>query len=128
MQRIGTVLKLGFAVSSLSCLARDPAAISAPISPLVVLIPSLADEADAGGVGQVGAGPTARRSACPQGTFAEQGRCIQIIASDEIPVWTPPTGHLDPCATLTSDQAVYGCDPQNEYPADGGTGSRARSR
>ena len=119
---------MGLATWSLSCGARDPAAVAAPMAPQVILIPSPEDEADAGGAGQVAVEPAAARSACPQGTFAEHGRCIRIVASDEIPTWAPPTGHLDPCATLTSDNAVYDCDPQRENATDGGVRSRVKSR
>jgi hypothetical protein len=98
-----TGLTVGLCASSLSCGARDPEVVASPLAPPVVLVP-----------------PPAPQPGCPAGTFVEQGRCVRIVASEEIPTWAPPSGHLDPCATLTSDNAVYDCDPRREYAADGG--------
>ena len=130
MRRIGIVLRVGFALSSLSCGVRDPEVVAAPIAPHVVLIPppSPEDEANARSARQVTGEPAAAPLACPQGTFARRGQCIRIVASEEIPAWTPPTGHLDPCATSTSGAAAYDCDPQSENAADGGTRAGKMSR
>jgi hypothetical protein len=123
------VSKVGFALSSLSCGAHDPEVVAAPIAPHVVLIPSPSpeDEANAGSARQVAGEPAATQLACPQGTFAQHGQCIRIVASEEIPAWKPPTGQ-DPCATWTSGAAVYDCDPQRENAADGGMRAGKMSR
>lgn len=70
------------------------------------------------------AGPA---STCPPDTIAEHAHCVRVVASPEIPVWTAPSGHLDPCATWTSDKGIYDCDPSKENAADGGM-IRPRSR
>jgi hypothetical protein len=57
---------------------------------------------------------------CPPDTVREGLHCVRVLASPEIPVWKPPTGHLDPCATWTSGEAVFDCDEQNEYARDAG--------
>jgi hypothetical protein len=58
--------------------------------------------------------------ACPPDTLAENGQCVRVVASPEIPTWHPPAGHGDPCSTWTSDKGLVDCDWKNELPADGG--------
>jgi hypothetical protein len=61
-------------------------------------------------------------AACPPGSSREThgAECVRLVPSPEIPAWKPPTGHLDPCATWTSDRGLINCDPANEEPADAG--------
>ena len=53
-------------------------------------------------------------SACPADTLAENGVCVRVVASPEIPAWEPPRGHGDPCATWTSGKGLVDCDWKNE--------------
>jgi hypothetical protein len=55
-------------------------------------------------------------AACPPDTVAEKDHCVRVVASPEIQAWAPPPGHLDPCATWTSDKGMVDCDPKNEDP------------
>jgi hypothetical protein len=65
--------------------------------------------------------------ACPPGSSREGADCVVLVPSPEIPAWKPPQGHLDPCATFTSEKGLVDCDPDNEHPPperDAGTPSR----
>lgn len=57
---------------------------------------------------------------CPPETVREGLHCVRVLPSPEIPAWKPPTGHGDPCATWTSDKAMFECDEQNEHARDAG--------
>jgi hypothetical protein len=106
---------------------------SPPVSePVVVVLPSAADEPPATSTSlmPVVSGPPL--PSCPAGTLLERGDrvdraglagslvCVRVLPSPEIPAWEPPSGHLDPCATWTSDGGLVDCDPSNESPRDAG--------
>jgi hypothetical protein len=76
--------------------------------------------------------PTAIPASCPPDTTEEtidhQEVCVRVVASPEIPSWQPPGGHLDPCATWTSEKGLVECDPDNEHaPAAASAGKRPGS-
>jgi hypothetical protein len=62
----------------------------------------------------------ARAAACPADTVAENGVCVRVLASPEIPAWEAPRGHGDPCATWTSETGLFDCDVKNENAPDAG--------
>jgi hypothetical protein len=65
---------------------------------------------------------------CPPGSSREDGQCVRIVASPEIPQWKPSFG-ADPCATTTSETGLVDCDPKNEHPPDPpAAGSRPHAR
>ncbi len=106
---------IGLALALASCGLAAPEASRAPVAARVVVIPGPEDET-------VEAVPSAApASQCPPDSIAEHGRCVRVIGSPEIPAWTAPSGHLDPCATWTSDKGMYDCDPAEESPSDAGT-------
>ena len=63
--------------------------------------------------------PAAPAASCPPDTMEEkiddQDVCVHVVASPEIPAWRPPGGHLDPCATWTSEKGLVECNPDNEH-------------
>jgi hypothetical protein len=76
--------------------------------------------------------PPATAASCPPDTMDEridqQDVCVRVVASPEIPAWHPPGGHLDPCATWTSEKGLVECDPDNEHaPAAASAGRRSGS-
>lgn len=107
----GAVIGIGLALASCGGGGRE--LVEAPVAARVVQIPAPGEEV------VEAAASAAPVSPCPPDTFAEHGRCVRVVASPEIPSWAPPSGHLDPCATWTSDEGVYDCDPRRET-ADGG--------
>jgi hypothetical protein len=71
-------------------------------------------------------------ASCPPDTtderIGQQDVCVRVVASPEIPAWQPPGGHLDPCATWTSEKGLVECDPNNELaPAAAPAGKRPGS-
>jgi hypothetical protein len=64
--------------------------------------------------------------ACPPDTLAENGVCVRVVASPEIPAWEAPHGHGDPCATWTSEKGLWDCDAKNEDAARADAGARAK--
>jgi hypothetical protein len=105
----------GIALALASCGGGTPDVVQAPVAEHVVVIPAPEDEV-------VATVPSAApASTCPPDSLAERGKCVRVVASPEIPTWTAPSGgHLDPCATWTSDKGVYDCDPRKESASDGG--------
>jgi hypothetical protein len=105
---------IGIALAFASCGGGPPEVVQAPVAARVVVIPTLEDEV-------VASVPSAAPApACPPDTLAEHGRCVRVVASPEIPSWTAPSGHLDPCATWTSGKGIYDCDARKESASDGG--------
>ena len=97
------------AYALMACESSSSQVGRAPVTTHVVVLPDPDDEVAA----------TARSApTCPADTLTERGVCVRIIASPEIPSWTPPSGHLDPCATWTSDAGIYDCDPTEESVGD----------
>jgi hypothetical protein len=105
---------IGMALLLASCSGGTPDVVQAPVAGHVVIIPALEDET-------VATLPSAAApSTCPPDSLAEHGRCVRVVASPEIPAWAAPSGHLDPCATWTSEKGFYDCDPRKESASDGG--------
>jgi hypothetical protein len=106
----------GLTLALASCGGGTPDVVQAPVAAApVVVIPALEDEV----VATVPSAPPA--PTCPPDALAEHGRCVRVVASPEIPAWTAPSGgHLDPCATWTSEKGIYDCDPRKESASDGG--------
>ena len=104
---------LGIVLTLLSCGGGTSDVAQAPVATRVVVIPASEDEV-------AGIPSVSPAAICPPDAFAEQGRCVRVVASPEIPAWTAPSGHLDPCATWTSDKGIYDCDPSKENPGDAG--------
>jgi len=104
----------GIALAFASCGGGVPQVVQAPVTEHVVVIPALEEEV------VVSAPSVAPTSTCPPDTIAEHGRCVRVVASPEIPAWAAPSGHLDPCATWTSDKGIYDCDPSKENASDAG--------
>jgi hypothetical protein len=110
----GALMGIGATVAFAACGSGAPTLLQAPVTSHVVLIPALDDEVDQS------AASAAPASTCPPDSLAEHGRCVRVVASPEIPAWEAPSGHLDPCATWTSDKGIFDCDPSKESAADGG--------
>lgn len=110
----GAVIGIGLGLAFASCGGGPPELVQAPAAARVVEIPGPGDEI------VETATSAAPVSACAPDTYAELGQCVRVVASPEIPSWTPPPGHLDPCATWTSGKGVYDCDPGKESAADAG--------
>jgi hypothetical protein len=106
---------IGIALALASCGGGPPEVVQAPVAAHVVVIPALEDEVVASVPSAAAPAP-----ACPPDALAEHGRCVRVVASPEIPAWAAPSGHLDPCATWTSDKGIYDCDPRKESAPDGG--------
>jgi hypothetical protein len=70
-------------------------------------------------------------SSCPPDTMEEriddQDVCVRVVASPEIPAWRPPGGHLDPCATWTSEKGLVECNPDNEHAPPAASARRPRA-
>jgi hypothetical protein len=110
----------GMALALASCGGGTSDLVQAPVAQHVVIIPALEDEV-------VATVPSAApASACPPDSLAEHGRCVRVVGSPEIPAWTAPSGHLDPCATWTSGKGIYDCDAAKENASDGGRPSKGR--
>lgn len=108
----GSSIGIGMGLVFASCGGGAPDVLQAPVAVHVVVIPAPGDEV---------APSAASTPTCPPDTLVERGRCVRVVASPEIPAWTAPSGHLDPCATWTSDKGIYDCDPRKENPSDGGS-------
>ena len=104
----------GIALALGACGGGAAGVVQAPVAARVVVIPAPEDEV-VESVPSAAPGPR-----CPPDTLAEDGRCVRVVASPEIPAWTAPSGHLDPCATWTSDKGIYDCDPRKESAPDAG--------
>jgi hypothetical protein len=61
---------------------------------------------------------------CPPGSSRDEGQCVRLVPSPEIPPWKPSSG-ADPCATGTSEKGLIDCDPKNETVPEGDAGARA---
>lgn len=104
----------GLTLALASCGGATPDVVQAPVAAPVVVIPAIDDEV-------VEVVPSAAPpSNCPPDALSEHGKCVRVVASPEIPAWTAPSGHLDPCATWTSEKGIYDCDPRKENASDGG--------
>ena len=88
---------------------RCGAAPATSAAPTVVVLPGPEDEVHVAA------------ATCPPDTLSERGgMCVRVLPSPEIPAWQAPAGHLDPCATWTSERGLVGCDPANEDARDAG--------
>jgi hypothetical protein len=104
------------ALMPLALAAMACGGVAAPVSaPTVVVIPAPGDE-----VQLARAAAAVPPAACPPDTLAQRDVCVRVVPSPEIPSWQAPAGHLDPCATWTSERGLLGCDPANEDPRDAG--------
>jgi hypothetical protein len=48
--------------------------------------------------------------------------------AQEVPIWRPPPGHLDPCATWTSEKTLFDCNAENEFAPDAGAPHPRKAR
>lgn len=112
-------LALALVLAPLIAAACGGGVASAPAT-YIVDLPAPKDEPPPGATE-----PANAFAACPPDTLAERGVCVRVVASPEIQAWQPPPGHLDPCATWTSETGLVNCDPGNEdVPADAGKSRR----
>ncbi len=98
---------------TLGCGASGASAVTAPAR-YAVDVPAPGEERP---LVESGARPEVIAPDCPPGSSREDGQCVRLVPSPEIPQWKPSFG-ADPCATTTSETGLVDCDPKNEHPPD----------